>query len=278
MFAVYKFSGSPHDISFDHLHKRMNRLQNWVVPHEFSLSSTVEIDQAQLDISQQDGVDRCIFGPLHYEPSYAYPLLVWMHSSGDNERQLQRVMPLISMRNYVAVAPRGTGGDPMSPGVSDWAVGASSTELAEQHVLQCIDFARSRYNIATDRVFLAGYQDGGTMAFRLGMNDPNRFAAVVSIGGRFPVGEQPLLQLDTIRRLPLLIEHSRDSQQYSLNQVCADLRLFHTAGLNVTLRQYPCGDELTTKMLADINVWLMEIVTGVPSSTNGPCYRLGEMN
>ena len=39
--------------------------------------------------------------------------------------------------------------------------------------------------------------------------------------------------------------------------------LFHAAGMSVTLRQYPCGDELTTQMLRDLDVWLMEQVTGV---------------
>jgi hypothetical protein len=34
----------------------------------------------------------------------------------------------------------------------------------------------------------------------------------------------------------------------------------------VTLRQYPCDDELTTQMLHDLDVWLMEQVTGVPTT------------
>jgi hypothetical protein len=40
------------------------------------------------------------------------------------------------------------------------------------------------------------------------------------------------------------------------------LRLLHSAGCTVALRQYPGGDELTTGMLADINRWMMERVCG----------------
>jgi len=36
--------------------------------------------------------------------------------------------------------------------------------------------------------------------------------------------------------------------------------------MSVTLRQYPCGDELTTQMLRDLDVWLMEQVTGVSTA------------
>src|SRR4051794_19841644 len=55
------------------------------------------------------GETQCaVFAPLHYESNYAYPLLVWLHGPGDDESQLKRIMPLISMRNYVGVGPRGT--------------------------------------------------------------------------------------------------------------------------------------------------------------------------
>ena len=60
-------------------------------------------------IERQSGhsTPHALFVPMHYEPNYAYPLLVWLHGPGDDERQLQRVMPLISLRNYMAVGPRG---------------------------------------------------------------------------------------------------------------------------------------------------------------------------
>jgi hypothetical protein len=49
--------------------------------------------------------------------------------------------------------------------------------------------------------------------------------------------------------------------------VCEDLRLLHTAGLSVTLRQYPCGHELAPQMLADANRWIMEQINPPPAPT-----------
>jgi phospholipase/carboxylesterase len=72
--------------------------------------------------------------------------------------------------------------------------------------------------------------------------------------------------LDEVRNLPLFIAHGRESQNYPVDQACEELRLFHTAGLRVTLRQYPCEDELHAQMLHDMDVWMMEHVTGVSSS------------
>ena len=38
-------------------------------------------------------------------------------------------------------------------------------------------------------------------------------------------------------------------------------------------------DDITTTMLTDLDAWVMEQVTGAPSSSTGsPCYRTGELN
>ena len=37
-----------------------------------------------------------LFAPLKYEPGYAYPLLVWLHGLHGDERQLLRIMPLLT--------------------------------------------------------------------------------------------------------------------------------------------------------------------------------------
>ena len=43
---------------------------------------------------------HALFMPLHYERNYAYPLVVWLHGSGEHEQHLRFVMPQISLRNY----------------------------------------------------------------------------------------------------------------------------------------------------------------------------------
>lgn len=263
----------------------MNRIQPWTMDDTDVIPSPhCDVEEARVQLGQNGRGAHALFAPLHYEPNYAYPLLIWLHGPGDNERQLMRVMPLISMRNYVAVAPQATLSESrrdLTVKAYDWAEGEMHTSLAEQRVFHCIDVARQKYEIANHRIFIAGCQEGGTMALRLGMKFPRRFAGAACLGGAFPTGNHPLNQLHDIRELPLLIGHGRDSEKYKLDQLCSDLRLFHTAGLKVTIRQYPCGDDITTTMLSDLNVWMMELVTGhsivSPSVSGGP-QKPGELN
>ena len=88
----------------------MNRLQ-LKFPAGVALSGppVACVESGQFSSSQDaDSSAQSWFAPLHYEANYAYPLLIWLHGGGDSERQLRRIMPHISLRNYVAVALRGT--------------------------------------------------------------------------------------------------------------------------------------------------------------------------
>lgn len=219
-----------------------------------------------------------LLAPLHYEPNYAYPLVVWLHGDGGDECELMQVMPHISMRNYAAAGVRGTCVGTGRRGFG-WSQSDEGILAAEQRVLEAVAAAESKFHVHPDRIFLAGYQDGGTMAFRLALMQPGRYAGALSVGGGFPSGRMPLANLKSLREFPLFLAFSRDSEIYTTDDVCRELPLIYSAGLRLAIRQYPCGDELTTQMLHDMDVWMMEQVTGVVSECDEACVRpLGELN
>jgi len=226
-------------------------------------SSDFRVDSGVFSRSTHD-TDFTLFAPMHYEPGYAYPLIVWLHGQGSNERQLTRVMPLVSMRNYVAVAPRGVAiedSDVSSGMCCTWRQSRQAVELAEQYIYDGMETAARKLHVNRRRIFLAGFDCGGTMAFRVAFSQPNRFAGVLSLCGPFPQGRTPLGNLLAARRLPVFLATGRDSRQYPTSQVCENLRLLHTAGLSITLRQYPCGHELAPQMLPDMDRWIIEQIT-----------------
>ena len=238
----------------------MHRIQQAIRPVEpKSPESKFEVESALFSPATEDS-PRAMFAPLHYEADYAYPLLVWLHGAGMDESQLSRIMPMVSMRNYVAVAPRGI----LTPdGEIAWPQTPEGICRSEQRVFDAVDAARERFHVAPDRVFLVGMDTGGTMAFRIAMNHPDQFAGVLSICGAFPSDHRPLCRLDRARHLPVFLAVGRDSPQFSPAQACQNLKLFHSAGMSVSLRQYPCAHELTPHMLSDVDRWVMEQI--VPS-------------
>ena len=108
-----------------------------------------------------------LFVPLHYEKNYAYPLIVWLHSNGDDQTQVLRIMPTLSLRNFVSVAPQASDGN--NPCGFFWEQTVHGIEHAQAAVKDAINYAQIKLNIASHRIFLAGYGAGGTMAFRVGL-------------------------------------------------------------------------------------------------------------
>jgi len=167
---------------------------------------------------------HCVFAPLHYERNYPYPLIVWLHGPNDDERQLLRIMPSISVRNYVAVAPRGLPGEGKSDPACDsssgltWPQARDAQDQAESAVLDCISLVSRKFHIAPNRIFLAGFDTGGTTAFRIALNQPNRFAGVISLGGPLPEGDTPLRQFSQLRNLPVFLGIGKHSPFYSESQ------------------------------------------------------------
>ncbi|MCU0981699.1 MAG: hypothetical protein MUF25_21320 [Pirellulaceae bacterium] len=251
----------------------MNRIRRWPAAALKSVTTVPYAGSVSFEPIVHHPAECRLFAPHHYEPGYAYPLLVWLHGPGDDEGQLRQIMPHISLRNYVGVGPRGCcPPEPNQMGFR-WQQSEDAIDRAEQRVFDAIDIASRRYHVAEDRIFLAGFQCGGTMALRIGLRRPQTFAGVLSIGGSFPRELAPLSHLQAIQRLPLFIAQGRESRLYPLTVACDELRLFHAAGLRVMLRQYPCGDELTTQMLHDMDLWMMERINGVlPDSP--PCHSL----
>ena len=257
----------------------MNRLSSNVMLEDLkTIASDTEIaddflsdNQSQINIAEgryeaAERTEICsVFTPLHFEPNYAYPLLIWLHGEGENEMHLRRVMPKISMRNYAAVAPRGTLSldqqrSPQCSGAFSWSLRNGDYCEAIERVCTAIERAEERFNIDKDRIFLAGTGTGGTMALQIGMTLPERFSGVVSVGGPLPRKDALLAHLNKSRQVPVLLTVDRDNDQYPDAMVCEDLRLLHIAGMTVTLRQYPAGEALRDSMLSDIDQWIMDVL------------------
>lgn len=248
----------------------MNRIQLPELQFDERVSARSSTRQAADAFDATTPPAHRFFIPLHYEKNYAYPLIVWLHGPTGSESEIKQVMPHVSMRNYIGVALRGSVQEelctPSGEPTYTWNQDRRTVEFAREDVLHCVSLAKRRFHIRPDRVFLVGHDAGGTMALRLALTDPEKFAGVASLGGSLPTTDTPLARIEQARALPVMLAHCRDSEVYTTDHACRDLRLLHAAGIPLTLRQYPCEQEVTTVMLSDLNAWVMEIVSGVTES------------
>ena len=242
----------------------MNRISRGFATGKSPLPASAHT-RNRLTIGAVDATEYSLFRPMHYEPNYAYPLVIYLHGPRGSQRQLDDLMPALSARNYTAIAPQGILQHPRSGYCWGTAPTAREVTVAFDRVMACIDVASEKLSIHPDRVFLVGYGCGGTMAMRLALKAPSLLAGAASLCGGFPIGEAPLSNLRNCRKLPLWLAAGREGKRYTIEQSCEELRLFHAAGMSVSLRQYPGGDDVDTNMLRDLNSWMMERITGATS-------------
>lgn len=198
------------------------------------------------------------FLPHGYEPNYAYPLLVFLHGEGASEEKVLKLAPRLSRRNFICIGLRGpvSVGSGESPAYS-WG-GTAEQDHIEEYVIRSIEQTRRKYHIHSERVYLAGFNEGAEPAFRLGLNQPEKFAGIVSLNGCLPREGRPLFRLPEVRKLRVLIGHGLDNVRTPVALARADQRLLYAAGLDVEFKCYATNHAIHPDMLRDVNRWIID--------------------
>src|SRR4051794_29081501 len=198
------------------------------------------------------------FLPAGYEPRYAYPLIVFFHGHGGNEEQILRLAPRVSRRNYISIGLRGPLGlGPVGKrGHNGYSWGAASQlPLIEDYLLRAVLETRRHFHVHTERIYLAGFSEGASLAYRLGLSFPDKLGGVVSLNGCLPRHDRPLLRLPDVRSLRVFIGHGIANALVPMTLARADHRLLYAAGLPVTVHTYPTNHRIHPDMLRDLNRW-----------------------
>ena len=122
----------------------------------------------------------CLFSvPPDYDPGRAYPVLVALHGGGSNAAMFHDLwLPVTQSAGTVLVTPQG--GQPFSAGI-----GYTWGESGGTVVQRCLDVVLSKVNINRTAIFIAGFSDGGRLAYDLAFHHPDVFAGCAALGVGF---------------------------------------------------------------------------------------------
>ena len=212
-----------------------------------------------------------LYVPEHYEQNFPYPLLIWLddcrRSSGD-EWELQSLMSQISTRNYVGMSFCGRlQTSKTSQADFRWSELDQHIETLLRRLHATVCKLRQVCHIHSERIYLAGFGKAATLALRLLVERPEWFAGAVSLGGELPKlidlssGNQ---NLQKKRVFQSSIHQDVATQHCETAQTVHIEWLLRKAGMQVVTRSYDTRANRSSKMLRDINHWMMDgICTGV---------------
>jgi predicted esterase len=200
--------------------------------------------------------------PPGYDAKRRYPLLVYLHGSGEDDRnQLARAwLP----DDFILLAPR-------ARGTSNWY----TRDHAQEDIREAIEDVMANYAIDGTRVVLAGFSMGGYGVYRTYMEDPLRYAALAVFSGlpRVP-GSSPDAGhpdfLNTVdpaifMRVPVFIFHGGQDRNCPVEETRALVRRLTEAGVRADFHcEEEKGHEAPGQATLDaFRAWLQK-VTGKP--------------
>jgi polyhydroxybutyrate depolymerase len=138
------------------------------------------------------------------------PLLIVMHGAGGDGASAEAMTgfnTLAEAENFIAVYPNGVNnawndgrqGDPRISNIDD-----------VRFLSDVVEFMGRSLNIDPQRVYATGYSMGGMMAFRLGCERPDLFAAVGSVASTMPY--YLLDRCDGTAPIPVIVFHGTDDR------------------------------------------------------------------
>ena len=208
--------------------------------------------------NDQTGRPVELYIPEHYEPNYPYPLLVWLHGSGGSEGELSSIMPAISERNHFGIAFRGSHpGDGNRPFGFRWSQTEADYTEFRRSLYQTVCLLRGRYHIHSERIFIAGFDDGATLAMKLLLDRPEWFGGAAAFAGGLPRQGTPLVRYRELRGRRVLLGCGARDRRMSPAEMVRVGRLLHTAGMDVSTRVFDAAHEVTPAMLADLNQFIL---------------------
>jgi phospholipase/carboxylesterase len=222
---------------------------------EFFLSENAEAGElspieAELPLS--------LFLPEPFEPRYRYPVVIWLHRDESNEDELLSVMPQISEQNYIGLGFRGTSDDGQSPaGSFHWEASDERREDLLEEIRDTLHEMGRYFRMDPDRIYLAGFDAGATMALELLLAAPELFAGAVAVGGSIPHLQKDRSRFRELSRCKVLLSLGRGDRTVDPKQFAGKVKQLDRIGFQVETRLYDAVHELQPEMLRDINRWLM---------------------
>lgn len=204
------------------------------------------------------------------EPSSA---VIWLHGLGADGSDFEPIVPELGLAGTPSVrfifpnAPLRpvtcNGGYVMPAWYDIISLEPDSRRIDEAGLLESRALVRqliareASRGIPSERVFLAGFSQGGAVAYLSGLTHPEPLAGIIALSTYIPSPGLVSRELaEANRRIPVFAAHGSEDDVVSLELGRKALELLHNEGLSPAWRTYPMPHSVCPEEVADIGHWL----------------------
>lgn len=149
-----------------------------------------------------------------------------------------------------------------------------SREIDEEGLVESISVVRQfiarevERGIPSERVFLAGFSQGGAVAYSTALTHPEPLAGVIALSTYIPSARLVTRNLAPANQhLPIFAAHGTDDSVVSLSLGEQAIKLIETYGYLPQWQTYPMEHEVCIEEITAIGRWLQKRITSIEGPT-----------
>lgn len=206
--------------------------------------------------------------------------VIWMHGLGADGSDFEPIIPELGLKDSPAIrfvfpnAPHRpvtcNGGYVMPAWYDIISLEPDSRKIDEAGLLDSREIVRrliareAARGIASDRVFLAGFSQGGAVAYLAGLTHPEPLAGIIALSTYIPGAD--LLSGNSCtanREIPIFVAHGTEDDVVSPELGSSALLLLQKLGYSPEWHSYSMAHSVCLEEVRDIGDWLNQRLSAI---------------
>jgi phospholipase/carboxylesterase len=200
-------------------------------------------------------------------------VVIWLHGLGADGHDFEPIVPQLRLPADLPIrfvfphapemAVTAFGGQRARAWFDFDPAGEADLPGLKKSVLQIHDLIQNEIDsgIPAERIFLAGFSQGGVLALHTGLYHPKRLAGILALS-TFLVEPENLGfgKAEVNAKIPVFICHGQQDMVLPMTMGKSAFTTLKSAGYDVQWREYPMGHEVCLEEIQQISSWLQSVL------------------
>ena len=202
--------------------------------------------------------------------------VIWMHGLGADGHDFEPIVPELGLPGTLQVrfifpnAPVRPVTLNMGMAMRAWydiiEIGGGREDgeglRASQAAIEQLIAAEVARGIPASRIVLAGFSQGGAIAFQTGLRHPQRLAGIMALSTYLPLAGTVEDERSAANRdLPVFMAHGSVDPMISISRAQQSRKMLEAPGYPLEWHEYPMPHSVCPQEITDISDWLVRTLT-----------------
>ncbi len=200
--------------------------------------------------------------------------VIWLHGLGADGNDFVPIVEMLKMPNVRFILPHApyrnvtiNNGYKMRAWYDLYGLNAESKEdqlgiTATQRQIETLIAKENKRGVASNKVFLAGFSQGGAVALHTGLRYTKKLAGVIALSTYLPLKTSFSLEKSQANlSMPIFMAHGIYDDVISLDTCKTSLSFIKSEGFKVVWHEYPIAHTLSMDEVDDIQTFLLQVLT-----------------